>query len=73
MLEFAAQAPAGKTVAAVTGTLLGATHGVDALPVPLLSRCELTWVADTLARDLHTVLTGNPTGTRRWPRRDRTL
>lgn len=41
-LEFAAQAPAGKTVAAVTGALLGATHGVDALPVPLLSRCELT-------------------------------
>jgi hypothetical protein len=57
-LEFAAQAPAGKIVAAVTGAL----HDADALPVPVLSRCELVWVADTLARDLHAVLTESPDG-----------
>ena len=46
----------------MTGALLGAVHGADALPVPILSRCELVWVADTLARDLHAVLTESPDG-----------
>lgn len=58
-VTFASAAPG---VAAVTGALLGAVHGVDVLPVEVLSRCELTWVADTLARDLVTQLTESPAG-----------
>jgi len=34
----------------VTGVLLGAVHGIEALPVDLVSRHELSWVLDTLAR-----------------------
>jgi ADP-ribosylglycohydrolase len=59
-LRFAAQAP--PQVAAITGALLGAVHGPDALPVDALSRCELVWVTDTLARDLVTELTESPAG-----------
>lgn len=39
-------------VGPVAGALLGALHGVEALPVDLVSRLELGWVVDTLARDL---------------------
>ncbi|MFF4523168.1 ADP-ribosylglycohydrolase family protein [Streptomyces bluensis] len=51
-LEFAAGAPDGDSVACVAGALLGAAHGVEALPVDLVSRHELAWVLDTLACDL---------------------
>lgn len=51
-LAFAAQAAHGNAVAAVAGAALGATHGVHALPTSLVSRLELGWAMDTLARDL---------------------
>ncbi|MGY1771964.1 ADP-ribosylglycohydrolase family protein [Blastococcus sp. SYSU D00813] len=60
-LHFAGRA-GGSGVAAVSGAMLGALHGVDALPVDLLSRAELSWVADTLARDLVYELTESPSG-----------
>jgi hypothetical protein len=44
----------------VTGALLGAVHGYVALPVDLLSRRELTWVLDTLARDLLSEMKNSP-------------
>ncbi|TLS43839.1 hypothetical protein FE633_23930 [Streptomyces montanus] len=61
-LEFAAGAPDGDSVACVAGALLGAVHGVEALPVDLVSRHELAWVLDTLARDLLTELEDSPSG-----------
>ncbi|MFE2699520.1 ADP-ribosylglycohydrolase family protein [Streptomyces mirabilis] len=61
-LRFAAGAPDGDSVGCVTGALLGAAHGVEALPVNLLSRHELAWVLDTLARDLIAQLTDSPSG-----------
>ncbi|HEY0696184.1 MAG TPA: hypothetical protein VGD43_00060, partial [Micromonospora sp.] len=51
-LSFAASAGDGGQVATVAGALLGTAHGVDALPVDWLSRLELAWVGDILARDL---------------------
>ncbi|MEU7993833.1 ADP-ribosylglycohydrolase family protein [Micromonospora sp. NPDC049060] len=53
-LVFAASVPHGRHVAATAGAFLGAVHGVDALPVDVVSRVELAWVADVLARDLLT-------------------
>ncbi|MEU3659862.1 ADP-ribosylglycohydrolase family protein [Streptomyces sp. NPDC032940] len=61
-LHFAAQAPDGASVACVTGALLGAVHGYEALPVDLVSRHELSWVLDTLARDLLSELNDSPSG-----------
>lgn len=61
-LEFAGWAPDGDSVAAVAGALLGAVHGVEALPVQLVNRLELGWVMDTLARDLALQLTTNQAG-----------
>lgn len=61
-LRFAANAPDGDSVACVTGALLGAVHGAEALPAPLLSRHELAWVLDTLARDLTAQLEDSPSG-----------
>ncbi|MFF4357171.1 ADP-ribosylglycohydrolase family protein [Streptomyces sp. NPDC001604] len=61
-LEFAAGAPDGESVACVAGALLGAVHGVEALPVDLISRHELAWVLDTLARDLLMELEDSPSG-----------
>ncbi|MFJ9740510.1 ADP-ribosylglycohydrolase family protein [Streptomyces sp. NPDC101166] len=61
-LRFAAQAPDGDSVACVAGALLGAAHGAEALPVDLVSRHELAWVLDTLARDLVAQLTDSPSG-----------
>ncbi|MEV6973710.1 ADP-ribosylglycohydrolase family protein [Kitasatospora sp. NPDC093806] len=69
-LEFAAGAPDGRSVAATAGALLGAAHGVDALPVELLSRLELAWVLDTLARDLLQQCTDSPGGSEYQPPRD---
>ena len=62
-LVFAARANDGGHVATVAGTLLGAAHGPDALPVDWLSRLELVWIADTLARDLVRQMTKTPAGT----------
>jgi ADP-ribosylglycohydrolase len=71
-LAFAAQAPHGKSVAAVAGALLGALHGVSALPVDLVSRLELAWVVDKLARDVVIELTDSPGGSEYTPPRDPT-
>jgi ADP-ribosylglycohydrolase len=62
-LLFAAAAADGGHVATVAGALLGAAHGPDVLPVEWLSRLELVWVADTLARDLVRQLSESPAGT----------
>lgn len=61
-LQFAAGAPDGDSVACVTGALLGAVHGIEALPVDLVSRHELSWVLDTLARDLLIQIFDSPSG-----------
>ncbi|MGA5191261.1 ADP-ribosylglycohydrolase family protein [Streptomyces griseoincarnatus] len=61
-LRFAAGAPDGDSVACVTGALLGAVHGIEALPVDLVSRHELSWVLDTLARDLLLQTLDSPSG-----------
>ncbi len=61
-LGLAARAPGGADVAASVGALLGAVHGVSALPVRLVSRLELVWVADVLARDLARELVPTPDG-----------
>jgi ADP-ribosylglycohydrolase len=61
-LLFAASAGDGGHVATVAGALLGAAHGPDALPVSWLSRLELVWIADTLARDLVRQLSESPAG-----------
>jgi ADP-ribosylglycohydrolase len=60
-ISFAASA-AGAGVATVAGALLGACHGIDALPVEMVSRLELAWVTDTLARDVVSEVTGAPGG-----------
>ncbi len=64
-LTFAARGP-GSGVGAVVGALLGAQHGVDALPPGLVSRLELAWVADTLARDLVSEMVDSPGGRESW-------
>ncbi|MER7335900.1 MULTISPECIES: ADP-ribosylglycohydrolase family protein [unclassified Micromonospora] len=61
-LLFAASVPHGEHVAAAAGAFLGAAHGVNALPVDLVSRVELVWVADVLARDLLTEFADGPSG-----------
>ncbi|MFJ4846335.1 ADP-ribosylglycohydrolase family protein [Streptomyces sp. NPDC088733] len=69
-LRFAAGAPDGDSVACVAGALLGAAHGAEALPVELVSRHELAWVLDILARDLVTQLAhadGDPHWRGRYP------
>jgi ADP-ribosylglycohydrolase len=62
-LLFAACADDAGHAATVAGAMLGAAHGPDALPVDWLSRLELVWIADTLARDLVRQLTETPAGT----------
>jgi hypothetical protein len=61
-LRFAASGAGGAHTAVVAGALLGAVHGVDALPVDWVSRLELGWVGDTLARDLLTEFLDRPSG-----------
>lgn len=58
----ACAAPDGDSVAAVAGALLGALHGLEALPVALISRLELGWVVDALARDLALQVRENQAG-----------
>jgi hypothetical protein len=69
-LRFAAGAPDGASVACVAGALLGAAHGVHALPPDLLGRHELGWVLDTLAGDLLSQLIDPPAGTEYTPAPD---
>jgi hypothetical protein len=61
-LRFVAGAPDGESVACVAGALLGAVHGAEALPVDLVSRHELVWVLETLARDLVAQIVDSPSG-----------
>ncbi|GIH11208.1 ADP-ribosylglycohydrolase [Rhizocola hellebori] len=61
-LLFAASVPHGKHIAAAAGALLGSAHGVDALPTDWISRLELGWVADTLARDMISEFADSPSG-----------
>lgn len=61
-LLFAASVGDGGHVAAVTGAFLGTAHGVDGLPVDWISRLELAWVADVLARDLIAEFVDGPSG-----------
>ncbi|MEU8047446.1 ADP-ribosylglycohydrolase family protein [Micromonospora echinofusca] len=69
-LLFAASAGDGGHAVTVAGALLGAAHGPDALPVDWLSRLELAWTADTLARDLVTELHDSPSGGEYFPPTD---
>lgn len=69
-LTFAATAPDGGSVAMMTGALLGALHGMDMWPVATLSRLDLIWVMDTLARDLALQITEDPTGGEYGPPKD---
>nr|WP_194793102.1 ADP-ribosylglycohydrolase family protein [Raineyella fluvialis] len=59
-LQLASTAPHPAPVAAITGAILGAAHGVHAWPVELVSRLDLAWPLDTLARDLLRQLTNDP-------------
>jgi ADP-ribosylglycohydrolase len=61
-LHFAASAGDGGHAAAVTGALLGALYGPERLPVDWLSRLELVWPGDTLARDLAREFLESPSG-----------
>jgi hypothetical protein len=56
----------------VTGALPGTAHGVDALPVDLVSRLELGWVADILAHDMVSEFTESPSGSEYAPSEDPT-
>lgn len=66
-LAFAASTGQGEHVAAVAGALLGVAHGPEALPVEWVSRLELAWVADILARDLMAEFADQPSGTEYTP------
>jgi ADP-ribosylglycohydrolase len=59
---LAAAAPHPVAVSAVTGALLGAAHGDAALPQAVLTRLDLAYVIDRLARDLTRETTRNPDG-----------
>ncbi|MEV4721848.1 ADP-ribosylglycohydrolase family protein [Micromonospora noduli] len=61
-LLFAASTAFGRHVAPAAGAFLGSLHGADALPQGLVSRLELAWVADVLARDLVTEFVDGPAG-----------
>jgi hypothetical protein len=71
-LLFAADAGDGGHAATVAGAFLGAAHGSDALPVDLVSRLELAWVADVLAHDMISEFTESPSGTEHTPATDPT-
>lgn len=62
-VRFAAAVTPSGCAAPITGALLGAAYGPDALPADLLTRMELAPVGDALARDLIRQLTECPAGT----------
>ncbi len=61
-LALAATAPAPHGVSALTGALVGAAHGETALPQQVLTRVDLAYVVDRLARDLDRENRLNPDG-----------
>jgi ADP-ribosylglycohydrolase len=62
-LRSARSAPASAPgVGPVAGALLGARFGAEALPVEDVSRLELGWTVDTLARDLVAQVLDRPGG-----------
>jgi ADP-ribosylglycohydrolase len=61
-LALAAAAPHAVAVSAVTGALVGSVHGETALPQAVLTRIDLAYVIDRLARDLARENTQNPDG-----------
>jgi len=61
-LSAARELPVPGAVGPVAGALLGAAHGVEALPVELVARLELGWAVDTLARDLVAQVEERPGG-----------
>jgi len=61
-LALASAAPRPVAVTAVTGALLGAVHGETALPQAVLTRIDLAYVIDRLARDLARENSLNPDG-----------
>ncbi|ABS05884.1 ADP-ribosylglycohydrolase [Kineococcus radiotolerans SRS30216 = ATCC BAA-149] len=61
-LALAAASPHPVAVSAVTGALLGAVHGDAVLPQAVLTRVDLAYVIDRLARDLTRENTRNPDG-----------
>jgi hypothetical protein len=61
----ARELPAPGAVGPLAGALLGAAHGAESLPTELVTRLELGWTADTLARDLVAQLEDRPGGTAR--------
>ncbi|AXH95979.1 ADP-ribosylglycohydrolase family protein [Ornithinimicrobium avium] len=69
-LTLASQSHRRAAVTPLAGALLGARHGADALPVDLVSRSELAWVMDTLARDLALELSEGPGGSEYSPPTD---
>jgi ADP-ribosylglycohydrolase len=71
-LLFAASAGDGGHVAATAGALMGAIHGVHAMPANWLSRLELSWVGDVLAHELVTEFVEEPSGHEYAPSPDRT-
>lgn len=54
------------SVGALTGTLLGLTNGVGALPASWLERLELRDLVEGIARDLVSVARGEPLDTDAW-------
>lgn len=61
-LALAGTAPHPVAVSTVTGALVGAVHGETALPQTVLTRIDLAYVIDRLARDLVRENTSNPDG-----------
>lgn len=69
---LAMAAPHGRGATTVAGALFGAAHGIGALPEGSVSRLEIGWVADRLARDAFAEVTSSPGGTEYSPAEDPT-
>jgi ADP-ribosylglycohydrolase len=61
-LHRARHLPAPAAVGPIAGALLGAVHGVEALPVEFVGQLELAWPMEVLARDLVSQLEDGPSG-----------
>lgn len=60
---LAMASPHGRGAATVAGALFGAANGIGSLPQWAVSRLEIGWVADRLARDAFAEVTSSPGGT----------
>jgi ADP-ribosylglycohydrolase len=68
LTSAARHAGASDATASVSGSLIGAMHGVEALPPQWLAELEFRDVIEELARDLHaTFIEGATPGARRYP------